>query len=423
MKRLTFAVSAIFALSLFISVSAQVQPNTADTPKAKLSFEQIFFIIKNNYLYDIDIKKCQYEILKGLSPKAAAPAKEEKTACLDKHSVFHDPDEAKLLIEEMSGHFGGIGLELETKNDAVTIKKVIENRPAEKSGFQAGDSIIKVREENDTDWTQIKDVVEAVKKIRGPVGTAVVITVERAGTLLELKAVREDIKIKATEKHVFGDIGYVRLKLFTENSADEFEDDLRALLSQGINKVVWDLRNNPGGNLYGALENLFGFSKTESDIMLTTRWKNYEDTDTIKNSIGKYIDPKTRAPKNPGEFSDMKIVVLVNKNSASASEIVAGTLQDWGYIIIGETTRGKGTGQTMFRLIDGSVLQLTTFEYSVGNGKRQVNKVGINPDIEVLWQPEREFFNEEFFEEYNKSFGDPLKDPQLKRALEEVNKL
>ena len=199
MKKLTFIVLVVFSLSLSIF---PVLAQNAPTPlKEEIPiFEQIFFYIQNYYLYDIDINKCQYEILKGLAPKLATPANEEKTVCLDKHSAFHTPDEIKLLDEEMAGHFGGIGLELETQNNRAVVRNVKGNGPAEKSGFLAGDIIAKVREEKDTDYTDINDVIEAVKKIRGPIGTTVVITVERSGTLLELKAVRQDIRVKETER-------------------------------------------------------------------------------------------------------------------------------------------------------------------------------------------------------------------------------
>jgi C-terminal processing protease CtpA/Prc len=119
----------------------------------------------------------------------------------------------------------------------------------------------------------------------------------------------------------------------------------------------------------------------------------------------------------------MKIVILTSRVSASASEVIAGTLQDWGYKVIGETSSGKGVGQSVFPLIDGSSFSLTTFEFLVGNSLRRVHGIGIKPDIEIKWEKKSGQTNEDFIEEYLNSFSDPLKDPQLMKAIGELNKL
>ena len=426
MKRLALAL-CVFALILASSVpsSAQFQMNfVLPLQGDSIIFDQVFRYIKDNYIYNFDLKKCRYELLKNLSPLAAAAAKDEKkTPCLDRHSAFHTPDEVKAMKEEQTGHFGGIGAEIEMKDKEVAVRRPMEGGPAERAGLKAGDVIIKVRDEKDAEWTWPKDTTEAVKKIRGPVGTAVFIVIKLPSAEIEFRIFREDIKMKFVESKVFGDIGYAHYKSFTETSADQLEDNFRALRQRGINKVILDLRNDPGGLLPGALETLFYFSKKDGDIMLTTRYKKHEIVDTIGNSKGKYVDPKTNAPKNPGEFADMKVVVLVNGRSASASEITSGTLQDWGYTIIGENTYKKGVGQTVFPLADGSGLRLTTFEFLTGNGKRKVNDVGIKPDIEVKWEKRPGQKDEEFMKEYADSFGDPAKDPQLQKALEVIGKM
>lgn len=313
---------------------------------------EIFYLIEQNYLYDIDLTKCRYEILKKLSPQ---PEAENGSGCLDKYSAFHNPEEFKIEVA------------------------------------------------------------------------------------------REEIKINSVEHKTLGDTGYIQVKIFGEKIANDFEDALKFLRGKNIrnaaafleipslasdvplsgtpvgslgiiNKVVIDLRNNLGGKLNPALKILYLFGKTKNDIMLTERRKHGEEVETIGSFAIKILLAEGLL-KPFGEFNDFKIVILINGSSASASEIVAGTLQDWGFKVVGETSFKKGVGQAVFRLEDNSFLRITNFEFLTGNGKHRVNEVGVKPDIEVKWQKRAGQSDKNFIREYNEFFGDPVKDPQLNKAL------
>ena len=156
---------------------------------------------------------------------------------------------------------------------------------------------------------------------------------------------------------------------------------------------------------------LYYFSDKPDDIMLTTKFKRNEEVKTIKNTFGAFIDPATKQLKSPGEFKDYRIVILANQRSYSAAEIFAGTMKDWGFTVVGSVTYGKGVGQTVFPLSDGSALTLTTFEYLVGNLKTSVNKKGVSPIFEA--------------EDSRKLASDTLgaNDNQFQKALEFLNKI
>ncbi|MBI2637262.1 MAG: PDZ domain-containing protein [Candidatus Sungbacteria bacterium] len=354
---------------------------------------EIFKIIEENSLDPVDLTRCRYDMLKSLTKESlpaidpvSKTASDKEFVCLDRFSGFMTPDEYREMTTEMAGAFAGVGMELSEKDGAIVVSP-IEGTPAEKAGVKAGDIVVKVRQENETEWTPIKDMQTAAKLMRGKKGTVVHITIERAGKPFEISITRDVIKVSSVVvKTLPGNVGYVRLRIFGDNSADEVEAALRSFSPLGPRpEIVFDLRDNLGGEMYAALEILYMLDKNPDDTMLTIRFnKNRKpEIHTIRNSYGKYRDVGTGAVKDAGEFAHYKIVLLVNENSASASELVAGALQDRGYTVVGKTSFGKGVGQFVVQLSDGSGFRITAFEFCVGNSKTCLHKKGVTPAIEV----------------------------------------
>ncbi|MBI2098829.1 PDZ domain-containing protein [Candidatus Uhrbacteria bacterium] len=408
-----------------IAITAVAPFAKADWQKEAGVVSEIFNLIENAYLYPVNLTECRDYLLKNLSAEDYRPLKEKGSGSpclLDAYSGYLTADEARIMDEQKSSHFGGVGVAVEFNKEAgeITVIGVFENGPADKAGLKIGDVIFKARDENEKESSAVKDSYDAVKRIRGAVGTKIFITVKRNGSEIDLPAmVREDIKVATIEKKVFpGNIFYVRIKTFGPESADDLEDALRlAGRIKDRPRVILDLRDNPGGLLGSAEEMLFYFSANKNDIMVTLKEKRSENVVTVGNSEGNFVEPKTKKVKKPGEFKDYKIVILINGRSASASELFTGTMQDWGSMVIGEKSFGKGVGQGIFELADKSALRLTTFEFLVGNGKKSVNKIGIAPDLEVEWKPGAGEKDEEFAMRRQKAMGDPVSDPQLGKAL------
>ncbi|MBI2639984.1 MAG: S41 family peptidase [Candidatus Sungbacteria bacterium] len=310
--------------------------------------------------------------------------KANEKSCQDRYSVRHPKEEYEGdVVPEGEGRFGGVGLEVSQQDGKVVVVSPIDGTPAFRAAVKSGDVIIKI------DGTAVSGITDAVRRMRGKPGTAVEITVERAGREMVFKIVREVITVHAVSARVFEGpsekIGYLKVKKFSEILPSDFKKEMRAFRMSGIRKVVLDFRYNPGGLLNEALEILYGFARP-GDVLIVMR-ERYRSTvyDTA------YVKKLFRLNYEPGEFRDMKVVVLVNKGSASASEVFAGTMKDWGYPIVGPpcqresddkactSTFGKGVGQTVFPLSDGSVLRLTTFEFLVGNSKTKINDIGVVP--------------------------------------------
>ncbi|KKU52892.1 MAG: hypothetical protein A3A28_00095 [Candidatus Sungbacteria bacterium RIFCSPLOWO2_01_FULL_47_32] len=355
---------------------------------------EVFQMIEQDSLYDVDLTQCRYDILKALTRNSLQKRDETGTlvpdkefVCLDKFSGFMTPDEAKEMAIEMTGKLAGVGLEIGLKDGRVFVFAPIAGAPAEKAGVRAGDVVVKIRQEGEVEASAVTDVEVAAKLMRGKVGKIVYVTLEREGKMFEVAIKREDIKVPSVEVKVLpGNIGYVRLKVFGEKSADEMEAALRTFKSLGaMPEVVFDLRENSGGDLWTALEILYMINKNPNDMALTIRYnKNRKpQTYTIKSMNGLFRDVATGSAKGAGEFSNYKIVLLVNENSASASEVVSGAMKDWGYQVVGKTTYGKGVGQFVRSFSDGSIFRLTAFEFCVGNAKYCLHKKGVTPTAEV----------------------------------------
>src|SRR5512134_408939 len=288
---------------------------------------------------------------------------------LDPHSSYLTPDMLKQVEVETKGVFGGLGIEIGLKDGSRTVISPIEDTPAFRAGLQAGDKIIRIENEPTRDM----NVMDAVKRLRGEPGTKVTIWIAREG-LTEPRSytiTRDVIKIKSVKSKAMGDgIAYVKLTQFQADTDGELEKALQALGKEksGMKGLVLDLRNNPGGLLDQAVKVADKF--LESGLIVYTDGR-------IENQKFKYFARKEKT------YLGFPMVVLVNAGSASASEIVAGALQDHGRaILLGAPTFGKGSVQTIIPMEDGSAIRLTTARYYTPNG-RSIQAKGIEPDIAV----------------------------------------
>ncbi len=288
---------------------------------------------------------------------------------LDPHSSYLTPEMLKQVEVETKGSFGGLGIEIGVKDGVLTVIAPIEDTPAFRAGIQAGDKIVRI--ENDS--TRDMNVMDAVKRLRGEPGTNVTIWIVRDSTsgAKSFTITRDIIKIKSVKSKSLGDgIGYVKLNQFQQDTDEELDKALQAQAKEkgGIRGLVLDLRNNPGGLLDQAVKVADKF--IESGLIVYTDGR-------IENQKFKYFAHKE------GTYTGFPIVVLVNAGSASASEIVAGALQDHGRaILLGTQTFGKGSVQTIIPMEDGSAIRLTTARYYTPNG-RSIQAKGIEPDIVV----------------------------------------
>lgn len=307
----------------------------------------------------------------------------------DPYSAYMDTEQNSAFSDDLDGEIEGIGAFIGINdNDQITIIAPIENSPAEKAGIQPGDIILKVDGVDLTD----KTLYEAVNLIKGPKGTTVKLTVRRNGGSKIIKVVRDVIKIGSLKYEVIdnGKIMYIGLSHFNQNAPGEFREVVEIIQNNpSINGVIIDVRDNPGGLLDSSLKILDFILKPEAESV------------TIQYNYFKY----TQYSNGDGELSDYPIVVLVNENSASASEIVAGALQDFGIAkIIGETSFGKGSVQEVNYFVDNSSLKLTVAKWLTPL-KQDIEENGIVPDIKVI------------------DIQSTKKDEQLDRAIVEIGRM
>lgn len=318
-------------------------------------FTEVLTQVKKHYVEEVSNKDLVYGAIRGM------------LSTLDPHSSFMTPEMYNEMQIETKGEFGGVGIQIGIKENRLTVISPIEGTPAYRAGIEAGDHISKVDGEITKDMT----LMEAVQRMRGPKGTKVTLTVERKGTPepMEFTIIRDIIKIKSVRSKVLDDtIGYIRLTQFQEASGSDLHRALEELGNKKIDALILDLRNNPGGLLTAAVEVSEQFLEGNKLIV------------SIKDRDGRVDEYRARSD---GKDISMPMIVLVNEGSASASEIVAGALQDWGKaLIVGTKTFGKGSVQTILPLSDGSGLRLTTAKYYTPKG-RVIQANGVKPDIEV----------------------------------------
>ena len=323
------------------------------------TFTEVLAHVQKHYVEDVKTKDLVYGAIRGM------------LSTLDPHSAFMPPDVYKEVQVETKGEFGGVGIQIGTKENRLTVIAPIDDTPAERAGVKAGDFIIKVNEESTKDMT----LLDAVQKMRGLKGTKVTLTIQREGVAdpLVFPLVREVIKIESVRfKMLDGNIGYVRLTQFQDQSSKDVANAVRKLREQKMQSLILDLRNNPGGLLNSAVE-------VSEQFVGLNRLIVY-----IKTREGRKDDFISHNKEQP---EDYPVIVLVNEGSASASEIVAGALQDWGRaVVVGVQTFGKGSVQTILPLNDGAGLRLTTAKYYTPKG-RSIHGVGITPDILVKGKP------------------------------------
>ena len=305
----------------------------------------------------------------------------------DPYSVYYDAEETKSLMESTSGEFGGIGVGLTQNIDTMIISftNVYEDSPGERAGFKEGDILYKV---NGVEVTG-EDLDQVVSKIRGEKGTEVEITVLRGEQMEEYigTAIRDMIEVTTVSSELLEDsIGYIAVSGFEKVTYHQFEAAIEELKTQGMSGLIVDLRNNPGGNLSTVCE--------MTDLILPKGIIVYTEDKNGK---------KQMEMSDEEHQLDLPLVVLVNGNSASASEIFAGAVQDYGAgKIVGTTTYGKGIVQQIYSLSDGTALKITTSEYFTPNG-RNIHGKGIVPDVVV---------------EYEYDEANPEADNQLQAAID-----
>jgi carboxyl-terminal processing protease len=288
---------------------------------------------------------------------------------LDPHSAYLSPKHFRDMQVQTRGEFGGLGIEVTMEEGVVKIVSPIENTPAEKAGLLAGDFITHL----DSEAIQGLTLEEAVEKMRGPVNTPITLTIVRKGQSdpFEVKIVRDVVRINPVRFNTEDDIGYIRVKTFSEQTFDEMKkavDELKKQIGPRLKGYIVDLRNNPGGLLDQAIAVSDAF--LERGAIVITRGRNLEETQ--------------RSNARPGDLTEGKqLVVLINGGSASASEIVAGALQDQKRAqVVGTRSFGKGSVQTIIPLGQNGAIRLTTARYFTPSG-RSIQAKGIEPDYPV----------------------------------------
>jgi carboxyl-terminal processing protease len=341
-------------------MATKVLATQAETYEKLKIFSEVLYLIQTNYVEEVDIQDVIYGGIHGM------------LKALDPHSSFMTPDMYEEMKVDTQGQFGGLGIQIGIKDDQLTVIAPIDDTPAFRAGIEAGDRIIKIEDASTKDML----LMEAVKLLRGPKGTSVTITIVRDSLERprEFTITRDIIELKSvTSRMLLDNIGYVRLRQFSENTADELENALNGLEARGMEAVIIDLRSNPGGLLNSAVDVSDKFLE-KGKLIVYTEGRN-------RNQSMRFVahDDFTH-PNYP-------MVILVDHGSASASEIVAGALQAHSRaVVIGTQTYGKGSVQSVIPLSDNSGLRLTTAKYYTPAGISIQDK-GITPDIIVAFDP------------------------------------
>ena len=319
-------------------------------------FSEVLDKINNNYVEDVNQLKTLDAAINGVLQS------------LDPYSSYLTPEMLDDMQTETSGEFGGLGIEVGMESGVVKVISPIDNTPAARAGVKAGDYIIKIND----DQIQGKSLIEAVELMRGPPGSSIKITIMRRGIKkpIVINIIREKIKVQSVKaKIIDNNIGYIRLTSFNENSSDQIKKKINKFEKSKIVKgYIFDLRNNPGGLLSQAIK-ISDFFLDDGEIVSTKSRKSDENRKWFAKK-GDLINGKT-------------LIVLINYGSASASEIVAGALKDHKRaILLGESSFGKGSVQSIIPLKNNGAIRLTVAKYYLPSGK-SISEVGVSPDIEI----------------------------------------
>ena len=344
---------------------------------------QVRYIIES-YQVDADTKPAKEDdLLHGA-------AKGMVEAWKDPYTRFVSPSQLKDEEIELEGRYGGLGMYVGDRDGQILVISPMEDSPAEKAGLKPKDQIVKVDNEVVVGWTSDR----VVQKLRGEPDTKVTVWVRREGEdeLLSFEITREIINLKSVRYEMLSDdIGYLRLSQFKHNTAADARDGLRDLMKKGMKALILDLRNNGGGLLDASVKIVSMFVR--NGLVVETKGRTERANEKYFVNKSEYL-------------TSVPMVVMINGGSASASEIVAGALNDRGRAkLIGEKSFGKGSVQTLFPLTDGSGVYVTIARYYTPSGK-VIDHVGLSPDIEVKGEPDK----------------DKSKDKQLQLAIEEVKK-
>ena len=339
--------------ALFANVASVFGVRTSNKTIDLSSVQKTYQELVANYDGKLDTQKLIYGANRGLVEAAGDP-----------HTAYMDPDETKEFDKSLSGQIGGgIGAEIGLRNNKPTIIKPLENSPAQKAGIKAGEAIVKVNDEASSDWS----VEKVVSKIRGEVGTSVKLTLLSGGQTREVSVVRQNIVSPAVESEIDGEIGILKVNRFGDDTVSLARKYASEFVEKGVKKVILDLRNNPGGTV-GAAQGLLGIW-LDNQIAMTER-RGSEIVKTLRT---------TGTPI----LGNMKTVVLINGNSASASEITAGALREYGKAtLVGQKSYGKGSVQIVLGLPGGSQMKVTEARWYTPKGKN-IDKTGIEPDVKV----------------------------------------
>ena len=319
-------------------------------------FSEVLNKINKEYVDDVNQSKIMDAAINGVLQS------------LDPYSAYMSPEMYKEMQTETSGEFGGLGIEVSMEAGVVKVITPIDNSPADKVGVKAGDYIIKINESQ----VQGKTLGEAVELMRGPVGSDIEITVRRIGVKKSLifKITREIIQVSSVKSQIINkNIGYLRLTSFNENSSSQIKKEIKKFKNnKEIKNYILDLRNNPGGLLSQAIK-ISDFFLNDGEIVSTKGRKSFENRKWFAKD-GDILDGST-------------LICLINYGSASAAEIVAGALKDHKRsILIGETTYGKGSVQSIIPLDNKGAIRLTVSKYYLPSGE-SISEIGVAPDFEI----------------------------------------
>ena len=398
--KIIFLVILVFLLGVTIGLGRSDKSSTPSNnvyEELKV-FTEVIGLLQKEYVEETKSRDLVYGAIKGM------------LETLDPHSAFMPPEVYKEMQEETKGRFEGLGIEITLKEGILTVVTPIEGTPAYKAGILAGDLILKI----DGEPTKTLTLMESVKRLRGPKGTKVTITIMREGFAKpkDVPLTRDVIPIRSILYEVMeNQYGYIRLSHFQEKTDSEFAKALKAVETESkgpLKGLILDLRNNPGGLL-------------DQAVKVADR---FIDSGVIVSIDGRREEQKMKFYAHAqGTMTRYPLVVLINHGSASGAEIVAGAVQDSNRgLLVGTQTFGKGSVQTIFPLKDGSGLRLTTAKYYTPNG-RSIHNKGIAPDILVeVPKPEEEKATTPNKEKEKPKKEEKPVDLQLNKALELLKK-